>query len=59
MTYREEVQLKYGFVVPDNKVLWDVENSWGYITPKGVVVGYNRCTETFWRNVHKEEDAKV
>jgi hypothetical protein len=60
-SYRKHLELEWGVVVPDDIVITDTEDSFSYRADNGLIVGFNKCVETWWRNmkiVKEHDDAK-
>lgn len=60
VSMRRDIEERYGFKVPDDLVIMDLPDYFSYYSShnleKATIVGWNRNTEVFWRNVdHGEE----
>ncbi len=60
MKLREEYEAKLKPPYPwtNKEILWDEEDAFCFIGTNGVVVGFNRNTETFWRR-HQPDDTET
>ena len=52
---RTHVETTYGIKIPDEQILEDTDENFFYLDSKGSIVGWNKCTYPFWRNINLGE----
>lgn len=50
MKYRKHIQEHYGFTAPDEDVLWDTDDAFGFKTSNGTVCAFNKSEHIWWRS---------